>query len=360
MQMKKRIRNILIILGSLLVVSILVLVILWFSLTSSVSDSKETVKLVIEPGMSRDDIAFLLKENGLIKNERVFKFYLKIKDVNNIYAATYYLNPSMDLDEVVLELSRGGVNENEIEITFREGMSVKDYAKVIANNTDNSEEDVLNLLKNKDYLNKLIKDYWFITSDILNKNIYYPLEGYLFPDTYRFNGRDVSAEDIFKKMLDEMNEVLTPYKDIILDSKYSISQILTMASMTELEGIDEESRKGIAGVFYNRLEDGMSLGIDATTYYAFQVSMAERSLTQAEFDTFNLYNTRGPKMEGKLPVGPIACVSKQSILAVIYPTASDNYYYVSDKNGKIYFTKTNSEHEAIIAKLKKEGKWLEW
>ena len=102
----------------------------------------------------------------------------------------------------------------------------------------------------------------------------------------------------------------------------------------------------------------MSLGSDVTTYYAYKVDMGERDLTTAELYTYNPYNTRGPQMFGKLPVGPIASPSKSSIEAVISPDKTDYLYFVADKNGKAYFAKTFAEHQQIVTKLKNDGLWF--
>ena len=77
-------------------------------------------------------------------------------------------------------------------------------------------------------------------------------------------------------------------------------------------------------------------------------------------NTYNPYNTRGPKMDGKLPVGPISSVGIESIEAAIKPTNTDYIFFVADKNGKLYFTKTNSEHEQIINELQGKGLWYEY
>jgi UPF0755 protein len=102
----------------------------------------------------------------------------------------------------------------------------------------------------------------------------------------------------------------------------------------------------------------MSLGSDVTTYYAFGVDMADGDLTKDQINTYNPYNTRGPNMNGKIPIGPICNMSKSAIEAAINPTATDNLYFVADKNGKVYFTKTNDEHNEKIAELKEEGLWF--
>ena len=134
--------------------------------------------------------------------------------------------------------------------------------------------------------------------------------------------------------------------------------MLTMASLAELEGKTTEDRKEIIGVFFNRIEDGMSLGSDVSTYYAFKVDMGERDLTVKELNSENPYNTRGPNMSGKIPIGPICNPSKSAIEATLNYVDTDAYYFVADKNGKVYFTRNNSEHNDMINKLKKEGLWF--
>ena len=155
-----------------------------------------------------------------------------------------------------------------------------------------------------------------------------------------------------------MEKYLDTYKEDLENSEISMHQILTLASMAELEGKSLEDRKEIVGVFINRINKGMSLGSDVTTYYAFKVDMGDRDLTAKELNTENPYNTRGPNMIGKLPVGPIDNPSKEAIEATLFYTETDALYFVADKNGKVYFTKSNDEHNAKIKELKKEGLWF--
>ena len=161
-------------------------------------------------------------------------------------------------------------------------------------------------------------------------------------------------------MLDNMEEKLEPYKTQIASSNYNIHQLLTLASIVELEAARSDDRNGVAGVFYNRLKAGWSLGSDVTTYYAIQIDMNERDLYQNELESYNAYNTRSSQMTGKLPVGPICIPSKESIAAAINPKNHDYFYFVADKNKKTYFSKTGTEHNNIVAKLKKEKLWYEY
>ncbi len=316
--------------------------------------SMATYEVVVKQGMSTSEIANLLKEKNLIKNSFFFKVYMKLNRKQTIKAATYDLKKSMDLDTIVSLLEVGKAND-DISITFKEGKTIKDYAKVLSTNTNISEEDFLAKMKDKTYLTSLINSYWFLTDDILNDDIYYGLEGYLAPDTYNFKDKDVSIEEVVKTLLDQEEKNLEPYKNKV--NKANIHDILTLASMAELEGVKEKDRKMIVGVFQNRLSKNMNLGSDVTTYYAFSEDMT-KDLTSEMFNTYNPYNTRSSQMAGKLPVGPICNPSKSSIEASINPTSSDYYYFVADKNGNVYYTKTSSEHSAKVKELKDKGDWI--
>ena len=270
-------------------------------------------------------------------------------------------NINMNVKEMTQMLQTGIMHDpNQLSITYIEGKNIRWLAKKIEETTNNSQEDVMKVLEDENYINSLIEKYWFLTDEIKQEEIYYPLEGYLFPDTYSIKNKDVSVEEIFEKMLDKMERVLDEYKDEIEKNKYSVHEILTIASIIETESMNSEGRKDVASVIYNRLDRGMAIQSDVTTYYAVKVDMGERDLYQKELDTYNAYNTRGPNMEGKLPIGPVASVSKSSIEAALEPNKTDYIFFVADKNGKLYFTKTSSEHNRIISELKENGLWFEY
>lgn len=326
---------------------------------AEVSSNGELKIVVIEPG-SVDSIATTLYEENLIRNKFMFKIYVKISGKSNLKAATYSLSENMGARKIVDILYKGaGDNTNQIKVTFKEGLNMRAVASVIEENTNHTRDEVYTILEDKDYLNQLIETYWFVTDDILTSGIYYSLEGYLYPSTYYFSSKDVAIKDIFKIMLDETEKQLEPYKEQIVNSSMSVHEILTLASIVELEGVTEEDRKGIAGVFFNRLEDDISLGSDVTTYYGVKVDMGERDLYSEELIACNGYNTRCVTFSG-LPVSPVCNPSIMSINAVINPNTNNYYYFVADKNKKVYFSKSITEHNNTIAKLKKENLWYEY
>lgn len=354
----------LIIFGVIAVI-LLVLIIssIWYfaSISPVNKKSEDEIELTIPLGSGTSKIAEVLKENKVIKSKLAFKIYVKMNNISDFQAGTYYLKQSMNLKEITEMLKTGIMHDpNQLKITYIEGKNIRWLAKEIANVTNNTEEDVFNLLKNEEYIDSIIEKYWFITDEIKNKDIYYPLEGYLFPDTYMIENKDTEVEDIFSKMLDRTEDILDKYKEIFENSKYSVHKTLTIASIIEMESMSNEGRKDVSSVIYNRLNRNMAIQSDVTTYYAFKVDMGERDLYQKEIDSYNPYNTRGPNMEGKLPVGPISSVSVESIEAALAPNSTDYLFFVADKNGKLYFTKTDEEHNQMINKLVKEGLWLEY
>lgn len=337
--------------------------VIWYNTSISPVDknNKEKVSVEIPIGSTTDSIAQILKDNNLIKNKLAFKIYVKLNKVNDFQAGKYELYKTMDIEELAKTLKTGKLYvENQVAITFIEGKTMNWYANKIAEETNNTKEQVFELLENEEYIDSLIEKYWFLTDEIKNDDIYYPLEGYLFPDTYFFENKDVKVEEIFEELLNQTEKVLNEYKEQIKNQKYSIHEILSIASIIETEGIFPEDRKDISSVIYNRLDAKMPIQSDVTTYYAVKVEVGERDLYLSELNTYNPYNTRGPRMEGKLPIGPISSVSKASIDAALNPNKTQYIFFVADKNGKVYFNRTSEEHDRTITDLQNKGLWYEF
>ena len=330
--------------------------IVWVFLASPVkSGSRETVEVEIQSGTSVRQISSTLKDLKLIHSKLLFMVYIKLNHVSSLKAGFYQFQHGMSLSEIVDTLEKGSTYRPDLVVlTFKEGERITDYAKTIEKGTNHSYDEVIDVFQNKEYLKSLISKYWFLSDDILNPNIYYALEGYLAPDTYHFDDKDVDVKNIIEAMLDENLKELTPYRQV-LDGK--IHYYLTMASIVELEGTNTENRKMIVGIFNNRLSSGMNLGSDVTTYYGLQAAM-NSDLTSEEFASVNQYNTRSVNMIGKMPVGPICNPSLSSIEASINPTDNDYLFFVADKNGNIFYTKTNAEHDKKVAEIKAKGDWI--
>ncbi len=319
--------------------------------------SSEEIEVEIKEGMSSKQIGKLLEQKGLIKNGNFFLIYLKLNNCLSLKASTYQLKKSMSLNEILENICNGNnYNKEVVNITFKEGKRITDYAKVISENTNNNYDSIISIMKDKAYIQTLINKYWFLTDEVLNQNIYYPLEGYLYPETYQFKNKDVDTKTIIERMLDQTDYVLKQYQTDLTNNKHTIHEYLTLASMAELEGTTTENRKMIVGVFENRLKAKMNLGSDVTTYYALQKPMTS-DLTKEEFATNNPYNTRKENMLG-LPVGPICSISLSSLKAALNPTTNTYYYFVADKLGNIYYTKTSQDHLKKVQEIKEAGNWI--
>lgn len=358
--MNKKTKIILGIIGA--IVLIIIAGIIWYStgIQAVKKDNFETKIIEIEEKTRTEGILDILKKEKMIKSKYAVALYMKLNGIKGLQAGKYEISQNMSAKEILNRISSGDVYDESIKITFNEGKNMRWIAKTITENTNNTEDDVYALLKDEGYIDSLIEKYWFLTDDIKNENIYYPLEGYLYPDTYIFENKDVSVKTIFNIILNKTDKVLQKYKNQIEQSGNSIHEILTVASIIELEGNDKDARLGISSVIYNRLKLKMSLGSDVTTYYAMQVDMGERNLYSSEIKTENPYNTRGPNMSGKLPIGPIGNPAEESINAALNPTDSNYLYFVADSNGKIYFSTNYVEHQKIIKDLQKQGLWYEY
>lgn len=340
---------------ALVAIIILIISLYFYFLAPVAKNDSKNISFVVKQGEGEKQIIDNLKTADLIRCKEAAYIYNLFHRDYTFKVGTFTLKRNMSVKQIFKTLDSGKTKEQKgINITFKEGKRYPDYLEEISSSLKISEDDFKNLMQDNNYLKSLIADYWFLTDDILNPDIYYPLEGYLFPDTYNFF-ENTSAQDVLKTILDNTESKLAPYKKDMQKNAYSIHEIMTLASIVELEGKDGSDRAGIVGVFTNRINIGMSLGSDVTTYYAVQKEFKD-NLTADELSECNAYNTRGTCFKG-LPVGPISNPGIEAIKAAIYPEDNDYLFFVSDKSGKIYFSKTNAEHEQQVAKLKDNGNW---
>ena len=358
----RKLRNIALLLVAFFATLVISLCLVYkYGISSVDKNNDKNIIVEIKEGQSSKEIAKTLKEKNLIKNPTIFMIYLKLNNVTDLKGGFFELNKAMNVEKIVDTLRKNStLNPNSVIILFKEGLNIRNIATIIEEKTNHKKEEFLSLMEDEEYIDSLIEKYWFLTDDIKHPNIYYPLEGYLYPDTYRFESKDVDLKDIVTKMLDEMENCLNEYKEDIERNDYSIHELMTIASIAELEGTNLENRKNIVSVFLNRIGKDMSIGSDVTTYYAFKVDMGSRDITTEEINTYNAYNTRGPNMNGKLPIGPISIPSEDAINAAINPNDTDYLYFVADKDRNIYFTKTIKEHDNKVNELKKKGLWFTW
>ena len=222
--------------------------------------------LTIPQGSGASSIVDILDENGLVRSRAMAKIHARIGGYDTLQANTYIFSRQMTVPEMLSAINTGNfkyVMKNELVV--REGLTIPEVAEAMAEKFSFSKQDILDKWNDRAYLKGLISDYWFISDKILDKDIMYPLEGYLYPETYFITEEDPTVESVTKVMLDKMDEELTARKADIDKSGFSVHEILSLASIVEREASNsKEDMPKVAGVFINRLDKGMNLGSDVT------------------------------------------------------------------------------------------------
>lgn len=311
----------------------------------SVSKDSSNVTFQVREGISKISIVNDLKSSGLIRSKTAALVYLTLHKNMTLQAGKYSFSRNMDTPSIFKKISHGDVAIDTITITFIEGKNINDYIALISSKFNLPEKEVKAVFQDKKFMKSLVEKYDFLTEMVLNDNMYYALEGYLYPDTYEFL-ETVSVEDIIIRMLENTKVKLSRLDN---HTDYSIHELLSMASIVELEAVNESDRRGVAQVIYKRLKMGKGLGMDVTTYYAVQKKLGEE-LTLSDLRSASLYNTSemNTNMAGKLPLGPICNPSLESIQAVLNPSDTDYLFFYADvTTGKVYFSKTIEEHIQI-------------
>lgn len=318
-----------------------------------VKATDEAVRITIEPGTGTANIATLLEEQGLIKNNTLFKGYLKLKSEGHKFqAGVYDLTPGMTYDEIIAKLNNGDVVRAEmIRFTIPEGYTVTQMAEKLADEG----------LVDKDKFLKLAKTPAGIENDLLqhipdSPELTYRLEGYLFPETYELK-KGSSEQDIVNRMFTETANRMSQIPDFdqkLKERGIDLNELMTIASLVEREVVADSERDMVAGVIYNRISKGMKLEIDATVQYLLG-KPKERLLHSDLRSVDSPYNSY--LYEG-LPPGPIAAPSLKSIEAALEPKSSDYLFYVTKKDGsgEHLFAQTYAEHLQNIKKSKATAK----
>ena len=305
--------------------------------------SEEEVVVEIPSGSGASAIVDILDDAGLVRNKFCAKVNSRIGHYNNLQANTYVLSPSMSFQEIMKIINTGDfeyISKESVEV--KDGARLQQVAEAMAEQLPYTADEILSRWSDKEYLNELIDRYWFLTDEILDKDVMYPLEGYLYADTY-FVTSDAEDIDGFTEMcLDRMDSVLSEYRSDIEASGYSVHEILTLASIVNKEAMAED-QAGVAGVFMNRLDQGMSLGSDVTVCYIFQEDRVDLKVSQLE--STNPYNTR--KFAG-LPPGPICQMTSGASEATLNYEKHDYLFFIADENGIVRYSTDEAGHESNI------------
>ncbi|MFD0048227.1 endolytic transglycosylase MltG [Actinomycetes bacterium NPDC127524] len=309
-------------------------------------DDKSVKVVEIPINSSIGGISEILESKGIIKNARVFKYYIKFRNEAGFQAGKYNLSPSMNFKEIVSSIKTGKVmKQAALKITIPEGKQLVQIAGIIADKTGRQPDTIFKELNNKAFVLKMREKYPNLLKDeIYNKNVMYPLEGYLYPATYEFFKTNPSLDEIVSQMLKKTDDSLRPYQSDIAAKKFTPHKLLTMSSLIEEEATEQVDRSKIASVFYNRLKAGMPLQTDPTVLYA--KGQHQKKVFYKDLKVLSPYNTY--KNKG-LPPGPISNAGKISIEAALKPAKTDYLYFLATGDGRVLYSKTLAEHNRLKA-----------
>jgi UPF0755 protein len=296
-------------------------------LTSPAGKDDTPVLFTIEPGESLNAIANRLQSEKLIKDPDLFKRYLQYNGLDSsIEAGDFELKQTMNIQQIAEALQEGRIAELNVRIP--QGKRLEEIAAAVAKDVPVDSAELLNLMKDA--------DQWRSQFEFLND---LPegatLEGYIFPDTYSLPRDKITARDVVLTALRNFDRKVTPQMRADLQAEgRTLYDAIRLASIIEREAGVEAERPTIAGVYFNRLQDGLALDADPTIQYGLgntrdpgtwwpQITQADYQGVQSPYNTY---------LNPGLPPSPIANPALASIRAAIYPEKHPFYFFRTSCN----------------------------
>lgn len=287
--------------------------------------------LVIKRGMTLRQIARELNSKQLIDTPRAFSLlaFLKGKQ-NKILAGEYRLSAAMAPQKILDTITSG--NFVLYTLTVPEGFRILEIADLVASSGLGEKNRFLEATRNPD---------WIQTFDIPGRS----LEGYLFPDTYKFP-KDTSESKIVETMLKTFRDKASGVRKRALEIDLSLHEVVTLASIIEKETGQASERRLISSVFHNRLKKHMRLQTDPTVIYA--LANFDGNIRKKDLSVESPYNTY---LYPGLPPGPIASPGLQALEAALDPAHTDYLYFVSRQDGTHQFSTNLEDHNRAVTQF---------
>ncbi len=349
----------------------------------------EEEKIIIQVPDDADieEISDILYDNGVISNKSYFKFYAKLTNGDDGFAkGSYEMKNNMDYEAIINYLQSNANRVDTVQLRFTEGMTVLEIADKLSENGVCDKDEFLELCNSTDF----DEDFTFLASGRpgLN-NVYYRLEGYLFPDTYEFYQGESARTSIYRflnnyesklyytKMRIEIKEdsdedyydyyneedtdtskkKTKKYEKLTVEEQakkqgMTMDEVLTLASMIQAEAANKDDMYMISSIFHNRLNTLSTggytaygdyikgtLGSDPTVFYPYKKNTVPSNF-KSRYDT---YEVQG------LPAGPVGNPGMDAIEAALYPVSSNNYYFchkpaTEDSDAVAYYAATLADH----------------
>lgn len=303
----------------------------------------ELREVVVPKGSSSDDIGTLLADEGVISSELVWGWYLRINGGGPFQAGTYSLRANSSISDVIDTLATGPAPIVERSLTLPEGLTLSEILDRLSDPEDGLGFDRARLQQLLD--SGQVR--WQGQPIDQPSN-----EGILFPETYRIPA-DAAEQAVLELLVAQLDSVMTELDVSSAQERFNLTpyEVLIVASLIEEETKVDEERPMVAQVIYNRLRQGIPLGIDATSRY--EAELAGRDRESIDFGSDSPYNTR--RVAG-LPPTPIASPGRASIEAALAPADGPWIYYVlEDADGNHLFTDSYREFVAAKERCREAG-----
>ena len=274
---------------------------------------------IIEKGEGLKEIAADLEKAGLIRNKNLFEYYVFYKGwATRLQAGQYTISPSLNIPQVAQKIVKGEAVTQEVTLTIPEGFTLKQIDA------------------------RLAKAGLIEAGELIKRPL---LEGYLFPDTYRFS-QEADLDEIIIRMRKNFDSKLNEdLRNEITRQGKTIQEIIIMASLLEKEVLTDQDRQIVSGIFWKRLNNNYPLESCATIAYILSIDKWRYSIEDTKVESpYNTYQNIG------LPPGPICNPGLSTIMAAIYPQANDFNFFLSKPDGQTIFSQTLEEHNLNKAK----------
>jgi UPF0755 protein len=311
------------------------------------STGNAAVTITIDEDDTTDSVAKKLQEAQLIKYPWLFSYVAKFERQTAPYqAGEHTLNDNMNYMQLLDEIEIKDTVRETVWVTFTEGMTLDQIAETLEENgVCDADEFMEETKKEVDY------GYDFESGISDSELIFYPLEGYLFPDTYQFY-TDETPANIISKMLQNFQDKISSVESLMKEMGLTQHQTITLASIIQAEASgDPDNMRLVSSVYWNRLNDTENfpkLQSDPTRNYANSVILMKgKSLTyQKKASAYNTYECDG------LPAGPICNPGMDAIEAALQPESTAYYYFCSNtRTGEFYYAETLQQHDQNVDKI---------
>ncbi len=307
--------------------------------------------IVVKDGATTEDIAYMLKDEGIIRSPKAFIYFSKLRKSDTAYIpGEHFIKENMAYETIIQKLtSTESETKESVELTFREGLRLDDIAQMLEENKVCKAKDFIFNFNSGGY----DCDFEQKLKNTDNSLKFRRMEGYAFPDTYIFY-EDMDPVEVCQKIYFNFNKKMTPERYKKMEQRgLTLDQLVTFASIVQAEAGKPETMNLVASVFWNRMKDpeefAGKLQSDPTSNYAKFIKQNLEVKNTTMTDAYDTYIAQG------LPPGAICNPGIDAIDAVLDAIETENKYFVANiYTGETYFSKTLDEHNAYVAQVKQE------